>query len=193
MKKLLVLVVAMAMATSAFAIVDGDTNMVGFYFDGEADVMISNGNAPYSQVSLFLCLTNPDFAELYGFEAGYTIEGSALVLNTAFANPQALDVGGPGNHIVGFGAPSPCAPVTLLATLTVLYSDTTMAPVAFNLHGTDPSSNELGLPTMLLANGVLITTGYSTIDGVACAGSNYDMEIVATDEVTFDSVKSLYR
>jgi len=195
MKKLILMLMAsLLVASTAFAVVDQDPNMLGIYFDGEADVTCVNGLNPYEQVTAFVCLTNPDFSELFGFEFGYDIVGSALVLDTAFSNPEALDVGANGNHIVGFGSPSPTAMVTPLAALTILYSDTTMAPVSFNITGTNPSSNDLGLPTMLLDGGVLMTTGYSTIDGVSAAVINGVCEdVVATDEVTFDSIKSLYR
>jgi hypothetical protein len=193
MKKLLVLVLAMAFAGSAFAVVDPDPNMVGIYFDMSADTYCTNA-APYGTVPAYLMLTNPDFDALYGFEVGYTFEGNGMVLSTVFANAQALDVGGPGNHIVGFGAPSDTQPATLLATLSFLYMATDMSPVVFNLMGTDPSSNTEGLPTMLLAGGQLKTTGFSTIDGMYCAVINGVCEdIVDTDDMSFDGVKSLYR
>lgn len=194
MKKLLVLVLAMAFAGSAFAIVDEDPNMVGMYFDMTADNYCADA-AAYATIPAYLILTNPDFDALYGFEVGYETEGGAInVLSTTFANPQALDVGQPGNHIVGFGAPTTCEPATLLATLSVLYMETAGAPVYFTLTGTEPSSNDMGLPTLLLAGGELITAGYSTIDGMYVATINGVCEdIVATDEITFDGVKSLYR
>ena len=147
----------------------------------------------YATVPTYVIVTNPTFDYLYGFEFSYTITGTASVLNTAFANPQALDVGSAGNHIVGFGSPSPCSPATLVATLSVMNLDPTSAPIGFSMMPSNPSSNTLGLPTALLADGVLLPLGFSTIDGVHCAEINGACDIVATDAMTFDSVKSLYR
>lgn len=193
MKKLLVLMLALVVASSAFAVVDPDTNSVGFYTDMTADTVKIESAAPYSQHMVYAMLTMPAFGELFGFELGYDLVGSAIVLDAAFANPQALDVGGPGNHIVGFGAPSTCTDATLLVTLTVLYTDTAMGPVTLTLKGTEPSSIDPMLPTLLLANGELITGGDSTDIGNVNLSINDVEDIVATEPATFDSVKSLYR
>jgi hypothetical protein len=193
MKKLLVLILAMAIAGSAFAVVDPDANSVGFYSDMTADTVTIMEAAPYSTHNVYAILTMPAFDELYGFELGYDTVGSAIVLSSTFANPQALDVGGPGNHIVGFGAPTACTEATLLMTLSVLYTDTAMGPVTMTLTGTEPSSINPLLPTLLLANGELITGGDSTDIGNVNFGINGVEEIVATEPATFDSVKSLYR
>jgi len=192
MKKLVVLLMAMLVATSAFAIVDPDDNMMGFYFDLEADNPCVDGIAPYSQVPMHLVMTNMTADALYGFEAGYTMEGNGMVLATVFANPSVIDVGSAGNHIVGFGAPSMTAPVTLLATLTVMYMDTTMGPLDFMLHGTTPSSINPEFPVVLLADGELLSVGLSAAVG-AVSEINGGCTVVATDNVSFDSVKSLYR
>lgn len=192
MKKLLVLALTVVMASSAFAVVDEGANMLGFYFDATADTYCTS-LGPYLSVDTHVILTNPDFDNLYGIEFGYEVSGNAMVLSTAWDNPQALDVGSAGNHIVGFGSPSPCSPATLVATLSVMNLDPTSAPIGFSMMPSNPSSNELGLPTALLADGVLLPLGFSTIDGVHCAEINGACDIVTTDAMTFDSVKSLYR
>lgn len=193
MKKLLVLVLTMAIAGSAFAVVDPDANSVGFYADMDADVVGIMDAAPYSTHNVYAMLTMPSFGELYGFELGYDTVGSAVVLSTTFANPQALDVGGPGNHIVGFGGPTTCTEATLLMTLSVLYTDAEMGPVTMTLTGTEPSSIDPMLPTLLLADGELMTGGDSTDIGNVNFDINGVEDIVATDSATFGTVKSLYR
>ncbi|MCP4290808.1 MAG: hypothetical protein GY780_03115 [bacterium] len=192
MKKLIVLLMVMVMATSAFAIIDPDDDMMGLYFDMEADNPEVMGALPYSTNVMYLVITNPSFDALYGFEAGYTMEGPGQVLSTVFANPQALNVGTADNMIVGFGSPTATAPVTLLATISVLYMSSTNEAVAFTLHGTNPSSVDPMYPVVLLANGIESGYGLSAADGPA-AGINLVESVVATDEVTFDGIKSLYR
>lgn len=190
MKKLLVLVVAMAMASSAFAVIDPDANSIGIYADMEADIVAMDVVA-FVPTNIYLILTNPDFAELYGFEAGYHFDGNVQILSALHANPQALDVGGTGNHIVGFGAPTPCTEATLLTTIQFLAFDAN--PIGVFLTGTDPSSNDLGLPTLLLDGGELSTGGGTSTNGEVSLSINGFAPVVATEEATFDSVKSLYR
>ncbi len=192
MKKLVVLLMVMVMATSAFAIVDPDTNSMGFYFDTEADMPCNDAVTPYATVPVALTLVNPDFDALYGFEAGYHLEGPAQVLSVEFLNPQALNVGSNTNMIVGFGSPTVTSPITTVAIVNVLYLSTTNEPVDFMLHGTTPSSIDPAYPVFLLADGVLISGGMSTVDGPN-AQINGGCLVVATEEMSFDSVKSLYR
>ncbi len=191
MKKLVVLLMAMLVATSAFAIVDPDDNMMGFYFDMDANMPNAEGIAPYAQVPMYLVMTNMTADGLYGFEMGYDIMGNGMVLSTVFANPSVIDVGGPGNHIVGYGSPTPVTPVTLLATLTVMYMDTDMAPLSFVMHGSNPSSMDPAFPVILLADGELLSVGLSAADGTVARINGES--VVATDNVSFDGIKSLYR
>ena len=52
-------------ANVAFAIVDPDTNSMGIYFDGNADVYEYETN-PLIEVMVYIILTNPDFGKKYG-------------------------------------------------------------------------------------------------------------------------------
>ncbi len=192
MKKLIVLLMVIFVATSAFAIVDEDPNSMGFYFDTEADVPCVEGATAYSSHTMFLVMTNPDFDNLFGFEAGYDIVGEANVLGLAFTNPQALNVGTPSNMIVGFGSPTVTSPITTVAVLEVLYMSTTGDPLEFYLHGTTPSSIDPAYPVFLLADGVLLQGGMSVVDGPT-AQINGGCTVVATESMSFDNVKSLYR
>lgn len=195
MKKLLMLLVAsLLVASSAFAVIDQDADMMGVYFDLSADTACVTGAAPYSTIPTYVMVTNPSFAALYGFEFGYSFEGSVINLSSTINASGPINVGAGNNFIVGYGAPTMTSEATLLVTFQILYTDTTMGPVYFNLGPSNPSSNDLGLPTLLLVNSALLPVGYSSIDGQHCAIINGVCEdVVATDNVTFDSVKSLYR
>lgn len=191
MKKLVFLLMALLVASSAFAVVDPDPNMMGMYFDLSADTVCINAS-PFTPQTAYLIVTNPSFDALYGFEAGITLEGTGLVTGVTFANPQALNVGTPTNMIVGFGAPSATSEATLLATIAMFYTDATGGALGFRLHGTEPSSMDPAFPVVLLAGGELMSYGLSAADGLV-AQINGDCAVVATEEISFDSVKSLYR
>lgn len=191
MKKLVVLLMALLVASSAFAIVDPDADMMGLYFDMDADVVCVSDVGPYTPVEMYLVLTNPSFDAVYGYEAGFDVIGNGIVTAVVFDNPQALNVGSQTNQIVGFGAPSMTSPVTLLATITVIYSGAGEGTL-FTLHGTEPSSLDPAFPVVLLDGGELMSYGLSAADGFV-AQINGDCAIVATDNVSFDGIKSLYR
>ena len=184
----------MLLASSSFAIIDPDYNMMGIYFDELADFPCLDGATPYSTHTLYLTITNPDFNLLLAWEAGYDVLGSGLVLSTVLP-PQnlPLDFGdGPGNHIVGFGEPMIMGPVNIIATISVLYTATEYTSVDFILHGSNPGSLPGDLPVVLLPNDVLMTLGLSAADGLV-AQINGGCMVVATENVNFGTIKSLYR
>ena len=140
---------------------------------------------------MYLVITNLQADAIYGFEAGYMLEGLGMILSIQFANPQAIDV---GNFIVGFGVPTMAGAngVTLLVTMTVMYMDINMGPLNFTLSGSTPSSLDPAYPVIFLENGVLLSMGLSAEFGPA-AQINGGCTVVSTDNVNFDHVKSLYR
>jgi hypothetical protein len=199
MKKLLVLVLTMVMASSALAVVDSDANMIGLYFDTTADSPCVTAN-PYQAVPMYAILTNPSFDLLYGFEFGYTYEGNIFITAKTYVYPegQFVDVGGSfTNFLCGYTVPYATTEATMLVTLNVVYADVTMAPVTFHMTHANPSSDvtpEDGiLPMVLLAGGELMNVGYSTEGGLVAAQINGTCAPVATESMSFDSVKSLYR
>ncbi len=193
MKKMLILLLSLFVASSAFAVVDQDPNMLGLYFDLNGDSNCLEGVAPYATVDMYVLLTNPTMPTIGGFEFGYDVTGSAITLGTVFEG-SALDVGGAGNHIVGLGSPLETSEATLLGTISVLYTDGTLAPVYFTLTGTQPSSIDPMLPTLLYGDGILMTLGTSTLPGTYSATINGVCEdVVAVEETSLDAVKSLYR
>lgn len=193
MKKLLVLVLTMVMASSAFAGVDPDPNMMGIYFDLNADVVNLPGALPFTQIPAYVMVTNPSFEALYGYEFGYAVQGTGMMMTVVLNGIGPINVGVGNNYVVGLGSPTNTSEATLLATLNFFYMDTTGGPVSFDLLPSNPSSNDLGLPTLLLANDQLLTVGFSNGTGLGCATINGSGDIVATEPVTIDAVKSLYR
>ncbi len=191
MKTTIALLLTMLMAASALAIIDPDPNTMGLYFDEEANIVCATGVTPFSQVDLYLTLTSPTFDNLYGFEAGLTLEGEGLVLAVYFSNPQALNVGDLTNLIVGFGAPTATTEATVVARWTILYTSATLEGLDFYLHGTTPSSLDPMYPTLLLADGELMSVATTVIEGPNASING--CPVIAVEEMSFDSVKSLYR
>jgi hypothetical protein len=197
MKSLSILLMASVLAaTCAFAVVDPDTNSMGFYFDTNADVF-EMASSPYINVSAYVILTNPDFGSLFGYEFGYSIMGNHMVSGTMLAGVGPIDVGGmAGNHIVGLAAPMPATPATILCTLSIFLLDT--MPVSFTLTGASPGSvSGVNLPSVLLAGDVIISIGLSSgledgVNPVPCAFINAT-GIVATETASWGQIKSLYR
>ena len=193
MKKMLVLLLSLLVASSALAVIDGDDNMMGFYFDETADANCITGVAPYAQIPVYVIMTNPSVDAIGGFEFGYDLIGDATVLSTTLP-ANNIDVGYPGNHIVGLGSPLNTTEATIVATLNLMYMSTTSAPVSFTLHGSNPSSINPELPTILLGDGSLMTLGTSTLPGTMTAMVNGVCEdVVDTEDTNFGNLKSLYR
>ncbi len=194
MKKLLILMMGLLVASPAFALIDTDPDMMGLYFDETADLNCTTEVAPYAIIPGYFIMTNPSNDSIGGFEFGYDVEGSAMILSIVFP-PSSLDVGGGGtNHIVGLGEPLETTEATILATISILYMDAAMGPVHFTLHGSTPSSIDPMLPTILYGQGELMSLGTSTTPGAYTAVINGVCEdVVDTEETTFDSLKSLYR
>jgi len=192
MKKFLMLLMVLSIATTAFAVVDQDADMMGFYFDLSADTPCLDGVAPFSTLDLHLILTRPTTDMLYGFEAGHTVVGNGMVLSAEFAAIQYITPVTLDNIITSYGEPYPTSEATLLVTFSVLYTDTASGALEFYLHGSEPSSIDPLYPVIVLADGILQSIGLSAETGPT-AQINGGCSVVATDNVSFDSVKSLYR
>lgn len=191
MKKLAMLLTfaLIVAASTSFAGLDPDDNMMGLYWDLDGENPCS-ASSP-TPTNLYLLLTNPTMDSIGGFECGIDMIGSAYLLAANFANPQALDVAsGFQNFIVGFGAPTACTQNTLLVTLSVMNVG---ADLEFYLHSANPASIEGVLPVILLADDTMTTIGTSTLPGGMTAQMGANCEPVDTEETTWDSLKGLYR
>ncbi len=158
-KSLLFLVSVLLLAGVASAVIDDDDNVIGLYFDPDADSDCLDSVPPNSQIPCYIVLTRPTFSDLYGFELGFDYGSELIHLGTSFSNSQALNLGSPGNLVVGFGSPSYTSSATLLATLDMMYIDISNTPATLTLRGSEPSSLDPAFPSVLLAGGEIISTG----------------------------------
>lgn len=192
MKKLVVLMMAMLVAGSAFAVIDPDPDMMGVYFDLNADQAVLMDVGPYETFDTYLMITNPTFENLYAFECGFSFEGPAVCTGMDFFNPQVINIGDNFNIICGFGNPTPTTEATLLATHHWLYTGQDGSPISFYLTGAVPTSIQPGdLPVIVYTPQDMRTMGLSAADGLVAMVNGND--VVTTEDMSFDSVKSLYR
>ena len=189
-KTIILLMAALLLASSAFAVIDDDDNVIGLYFDPDAESDCLDSIGSNSQIPFYVVLTRPTFSELYGFELGYEYGSELIHLSTTFANSEALNVGEDDNLVVGFGSPSATQDATLLATLNMMYIDMGNTPTTMTLKGSDPSSLDPAYPSLLLAGGEIISTG------IHQPTYPYQVNGICTFEdtqVPWDGVKSLFR
>jgi hypothetical protein len=198
MKKLVILLMLSLMATSAFAVVDPDPDMLGIYFDLNADdnCLTTAANVPFFA---YVILTNPTVPGVEAFEFGYEnavpVGLETLIFQLATTLPAgAIDVGDGiptgGNIIAGLAVPVPAAPATVLVTWQYLLL--TPMPVEMYLTASNPSSIPGGLP-VIQAEGSLRQVGLSTggpDNPVATVNAGC---AVATESDTWGGLKSLYR
>jgi len=196
MKKLLVLLTISLMATSAFAQVDTDPDMIGVYFDTGAT---SNSAviAPATATQVYVIITNPTSAQVQGLEVGYEIvapAGSYFRLQNSLPG-GAVDLGNSdditsGDYVVGLAAPMPSSSAVVFITWSFFLT----APVQMDIY-LGPSAVESipdGLPAYE-TGGTIQSLGLSTGGvGTPCAVVNGTAP-VAVEETSFGGVKSLFR
>ncbi len=199
MKKLIVLLLVSLMATSAFAVVDEDPDMLGVYFDANADENSINPivNVPFDA---YVMITNPSAADVWGLEFGYDIVVPAGFEGLFFRLSNSLPAGSvdlgvsddklSGDYVAGLATPLPGNPATTFVTWQfMLLSPMT---VEIFLGPSNVQSIDDGLPAYEIG-GVILPLGLST------GGANVPVAVinglgpVAVEEASFGSVKSLFR
>jgi len=158
LKFLFLLLATVALSSPAGAVIDENENVIGLYFDTDADSDCLDAVGAHSQIPCYIILTNPTFTDLHGFELGFDYGDELLHLGTTLAESESINVGDDNNLIVGFGEPTSTESATLLATLNMMYIDMSNAPTNMSLRGSSPSSLDPAYPTVLLADGELIST-----------------------------------
>ncbi len=203
MKKLVVLLLVSLMATSAFATIDPDPDMLGVYFDATNDMnsaMIA-ANTPTTMNFVITRAQN----QIAGIEFGYRIEVPAgmegLVFRLSEFYPvSALNVGDSsnlfaGDYIVGYATPIPVTPgndYTVVSWSVMVLSPG--LPVDIFVGPSSVPSLDNGLPAYEIGGTILplgVSTGWPS-DGNPVARINGDAP-VAVEEASFGSVKSLFR
>jgi hypothetical protein len=202
MKKLVVLLLATLVATSAAAVVDPDPDMMGIYFDVSADnnCYTATPNVPFFAYAI---VTNTTTAGIDAYEFSYEMvvpvgsEGLLFRLANNIANGAAsgVDVGesGPlgGDHIVGLATPLPASPAIIVHAWQYMLLGA--FPVDVYLRAASVPSLPGGFPVVQGVGTGLMTVGQSTGGPeIPVATINGDC-VVATEDASWGSVKSLYR
>lgn len=193
MKKLVVLLgLAMFMATSAFAVVDPDDNMLGCYWDLNADVnLVAPMPAP---MNMYVILTNPTFDAVAGFEFGITIEAAVApyLLGVVHYGAGATDMFVPfDDYMVGLATPLVTTEATALVAINV--GNFAGVPLDIFLHGCSIPSVDVNLPAMLMTDDSIVAVGTSTLPGTVNCMQGFEPGPVATEAASWDNVKSMYR
>jgi hypothetical protein len=202
MKTVIALLLVALMASSAFAVVDPEPNMMGFYFDpGANDNCLTIGaSVPFF---VYVCVTNPTAGAIDAYEFGYEMAVPAgfetsifrLATNIGGGVSQGVDVGvsGPtgGDVIVGLATPLPGGEVVIVHSFQYML----LAPMIVDIFLGDSSSPSLpgGLPVIQEAGGDLMTVGTSTGGPEIPVASINGECAVAVESDTWGGLKSLYR
>jgi len=202
MKNLLIVLSVLALSVSAMAYPGSDS--IGLYIDGNAETLVSADLAfftpgPYSEVELFLCITNPVSASIGGWEAELVVEGSPFTsiwtltagLN---ADPDA------GQFAVGIGTganalvPNDNGAVVLATWNGLVGAQADV--VKFYIKPIPDSQGFDGTPGY--ADGVdeailvpLFTSTGGPDEPVFCI--NEDCTLVGNDDLTWSGVKDMFR
>jgi hypothetical protein len=205
MKKLVVLLLASLVATSAFAVIDEDPNSMGIYFDRTADenCLTTGASVPFFT---YLILTNPTPQAVNAYELGLEVVVPAgmegmffqLASNIADGAVSGINVGSPtalgGDYIVGLAGPIPAQPATILHSWQHMLL--AVIPVEYYIGASSAPSLPGDFPVAQDADGsILFSCGQST------GGPDVPVAVVngagpcpvGVEETSFGSVKSLFR
>jgi hypothetical protein len=202
MKKLVVLLLATLVATSAFAVIDPDPDMVGIYFDTTADnnCFMTGPSVPFFA---YFIATNPVPGAINAYEFGFNnavpagMEGMLFMLASNIGNgADGVDVGTHdplgGDYIVGLAAPIATTEATVLHSWQ--YMLLAEIPVEMFIFQSSKPSIEGVYPVLQNSEGsVLYQAGQSTGGpDVPVATVNLDC-VIGVEDASFGSVKSLFR
>jgi hypothetical protein len=168
MKTLAIVLLAVSLPVASIAVIDPDPDLIGIYFDTQADINCLQVD-PGSSFSAYVILTNPSVGSIDAFEFGYENEFDSdfygmLALLGAILPPQSVNVGSgdanSGDVIVGMASPLP--PATALVLLTWEYMALDKFPVMMYLGPSSTPSLPGGLPVVQEAGGDLMTVDILT-------------------------------
>ncbi len=189
----------LSLATVAFSQVDGDIDQIGLYFDSLGYEVCMTTAAAFTPITAYLLITTPsDEFGASGFECEVTTEGPLTAAAWALNGVQPLNVFAAPLFAVGLGEFELANPVIdnviLLATLTAYVLDPA-DQVTFGVKNLDAGSFNPPAPGYAAAHnaGVLIPLGVSGLDGIVATINIEPCGVIANDDVSFGSVKALYR
>lgn len=195
MKTLTILIVAIAMGSTALAGLDPDPDSFGVYFDpsGNTNCMTV---AAFLPVPAYLVLMNPT-APVGGFECSVTMTGAPhFVLSTTFNSGCGTDPGWnttPGDYLcTGVSdIPVPAAGAVVLVTWSIMLQ--AQAELLFYVGPASVPSIPGACP-VLIRDGIPRCGGVSSGDSsLPVAGMNAFNCPVSESISSFGAVKSLYR
>ncbi|MFH1844200.1 MAG: hypothetical protein ABIF77_13425 [bacterium] len=191
MKRLLIALAIVCLASTSFAQVDPDPDGVGMYFD--LDGMVYCNTFTGGPASVYLLLTNQSVdTGVGGFEAhvDYTVPAGNFEQGWTLP-PSAINVSTAPDFVVGFGVALPHSNAIVLATYGVLVFG--VECMTFNVRASD-SGNLLyadGVDPGLLIPMQVSSNGSPYGAGLNCADC---LEVVLdSDQQTWGQMKSLYR
>ncbi len=184
-----VALVLLVVAGAVFSDTAQGEDVVGIYFDTEAESNCITGIQVYTPISAYLIYTDPTPEAIRGLRMGIQIEGEFLVLNAnSPCNPLIIDDG--VNFECEWASAQPTSPIMVLASFDILNLSNDGTPLFYHLGSLDDPWN--GLPEVLLMDGNWMETALPFGAGVPVASVNSEC-VVATGESTFDYLKALYR
>ena len=175
------------------------SDIIGLYFDTEANIACAEGVLPFTPVSMYLIYSYPVVDELFGYELGITMVGSEVMLLSYQAicglsfDPLDLE-----EIRIGCGVAVPCIEHTILMSMEWFYLSTTSELILFTMHGAATPSMPGDTPLILLGDGSFLPVAVNEIGSgssatAAMTGSFDVCNPLPTAEKSWDSVKSLYR
>lgn len=195
MKKMVLVFALAAIAltsVSAFAQDPNYRDNIGIYLDeaGNDNCVNLPINVP---TDAYLVLTQLTSNEVLGWEAKLTFTNMFML---SFADRgQAVDVGSrPGEHVVGYAAPLPAVGgAVVVADIQIMVNNTDVATV----HADEIyfSLLENGLPAYLdgASNGYTLHPALGDVSDPIFLVNDLNCGVVAVEESSFGSVKSLFR
>jgi len=191
------------MASSVFAVIDPDPDMLGIYFDvnAEENCMFVEASVPYFA---YLILTNSTAPAINAYEFGFQncvctgLESQLFMLasNIAHGVVEGVDVGThtpiSGDYIVGLAEALPATEAMILHSWQ--YMLLAVLPVQMFIGPSSKPSLPGDLPVVQNAEGsILMTVGTSTGGpDIPVATLNTDC-VVAIRSESWGNVKALYR
>ncbi len=193
MKQIIIAGLLIILATSAFAFLDPTPDTVGIYLDTDAEEMCVPGLVDGdTDFTFYMIITNPSFSSMQGFFLGYHFNGIASLNSATLAEAGATDDGFLGDHIVHFASPVPVGDSVLLMTISATYESFEYDSAQLMLHGILLADKDAGGPAVFDEAGDPIEL-LLTFDDGATIRINDNCDIVANENLTIDSIKSMYR
>ncbi len=180
------------LAGNAWAIADPTPDLIGLYFDMEADVYCLETVLPYAPFSMYAVVSNPSVTEMMGFEFGLETPGDLWLLQVATTCNSFWDPIEGIPYVVGCGSPVSLGPTTMLVRFDFLLVTPVPEPVYFYLTGAEIPSLPGGEPCLWLPGGECLPLQIRGGPEGPTAMFNTDC-VVDTSPRAFDAVKAAYR